>query len=80
MMVSNPSALWSARACSQSSRILSSSRLIGMPRPRMILPTDRRYVRYRTYCILRESWVPHVSRLLCSALRSPIHHCSRASI
>jgi hypothetical protein len=33
MMVSKSSALWSARACSQSSRILSSSRLVGILAP-----------------------------------------------
>jgi hypothetical protein len=68
MVVSNASALWSARACSQSSRILSSSRLVGILAPRAILSTDRRYVRYRTYCIfegkldLAERWVIFESR------------------
>jgi hypothetical protein len=38
MMVSNASALWSARACSQSSRILSSSRLIGILAPERFYP------------------------------------------
>ena len=27
--------------------------------PGMILPTDRRYVRYRTYCISRGAGAPH---------------------
>ena len=49
-MVSNSSALWAAIACWQSSRILSSSRLVGTPAPKKILPTDRRPARYRTRC------------------------------
>jgi len=53
-MASNPSALWGSRALSQSSRILSSSRRVSTLPPLLILPTDRRYVRYRTYCIFEE--------------------------
>ena len=38
MMVSKLSARWSARACSQSSRILSSSRLVGILAPERFYP------------------------------------------
>jgi len=54
-MASKSSALWGSRALSQSSRILSSSRRFGTLPSDLILLTDRRYVRYRTYCILRMS-------------------------
>jgi hypothetical protein len=53
-MASNSSALWGSRALLQSSRILSSSRRFSTLTPPLILPTDRRYVRYRTYCIFEE--------------------------
>jgi hypothetical protein len=53
-MASKSSALWGSRALSQSSRILSSSRRFGTLPSDLILPTDRRYVRYRTYCIFEE--------------------------
>jgi len=54
-MASKSSALWGFASLVAESRIRSSSRRFGTLPSHLIVPTDRRCVRYRTYCISRKN-------------------------